>query len=254
LLRWLDVQTGSESERATEPPVIGLSATPWRGRDDDESQRLAARFDRRWMPHDQEALYERLRSRGVLAVLHYSPIRYNREINLTPEQVRYFDQYGELPDSLIEEIGNDPDRNERILECVLNSNASSILLFSNSVKHAQYLAARLHLAGCSAAAVSGETDRLARQHFIRRFKSGELKVLCNHSVLTTGFDAPKADMILISRPVFSPIRYMQMVGRGLRGPANGGTEGCLISTVEDNILNYRDRLAYHYCRRFFHSQ
>lgn len=254
LLRWLDVQTGSESERETEPPVIGLSATPWRGRDDDESQRLAARFDRRWMPHDQEALYERLRRRGVLSALHYSPIRYNRQISLTPEQVKYFDQYGELPDSLIEEIGNDPDRNERILECVLNSNASSILLFANSVKHAQYLAARLHLAGCSAAAVSGETDRLARQHFIRRFKSGELKVLCNHSVLTTGFDAPKADMILISRPVFSPVRYMQMVGRGLRGPANGGTESCLISTVEDNILSYRDRLAYHYCRRFFHSQ
>ncbi len=254
LLRWLDVQTGSESERVTEPPVIGLSATPWRGRDDDESQRLAARFDRRWMPHDQEALYERLRRRGVLSALHYSPIRYNRQISLTPEQVKYFDQYGELPDSLIEEIGNDPDRNERILECVLKSNASSILLFANSVKHAQYLASRLHLAGCSAAAVSGETGRLARQHFIRRFKSGELKVLCNHSVLTTGFDAPKADMILISRPVFSPVRYMQMVGRGLRGPANGGTESCLISTVEDNILNYRDRLAYHYCRRFFQSQ
>jgi superfamily II DNA or RNA helicase len=254
LLRWLDVQIGGESERETEPPVIGLSATPWRGRDDDESQRLAARFDQRWMPHDQEALYERLRRRGVLSALHYSPIRYNRQISLTPDQARYFDQYGELPDSLIEEIGNDPDRNERILDCVLNSSASSILLFANSVKHAQYLAARLHLAGCSAAAVSGETDRLARQHFIRRFKSGELKVLCNHSVLTTGFDAPKADMILISRPVFSPVRYMQMVGRGLRGPANGGTESCLISTVEDNILSYRDRLAYHYCRRFFHSQ
>ena len=35
---------------------------------------------------------------------------------------------------------------------------------------------------------------------------------------------------------------------------SGGTESCLISTVEDNILSYRDRLAYHYCRRFFHSQ
>ena len=254
LLRWLDVQTGNETERETEPPVFGLSATPWRGRDDDESNRLAARFDRRWMPHDQEALYERLSQRGVLSALHYSPIQYNRQISLTPEQVKYFDQYGEFPDSLIEEIGNDPDRNERILECVNDSSASSILLFANSVKHAQYLAARLHLGGCSAAAVSGETDPLARQHFIRRFKSGELRVLCNHSVLTTGFDAPKADMILISRPVFSPVRYMQMVGRGLRGPANGGTESCLISTVEDNILSYRDRLAYHFCRRFFHSK
>ncbi|PYD49490.1 hypothetical protein CFR79_14400 [Komagataeibacter saccharivorans] len=251
LLRWLDVQTGGESTREREPPVLGLSATPWRGRDDDESARLASRFDRRWLPADQEGLHQELKRRKVLSELRYSPIHYDRPVSLSPSDVRHFEQYGELPESVIEELGSDPDRNERILDRVLSSSASSILLFANSVKHAQYLAARLHLAGCPAAAVSGETDKLARQHFIRRFRSGELRVLCNHSVLTTGFDAPRSDMVLVSRPVFSPVRYMQMVGRGLRGPANGGTETCEVATVEDNILSYRDRLAYHYCRRFF---
>jgi hypothetical protein len=38
-----------------------------------------------------------------------------------------------------------------------------------------------------------------------------------------------------------------------RGPENGGTEACTIVTVEDNIINYRDRRAYHYCRRFFEA-
>lgn len=251
LLRWLDVQTGSETDREVEPPVIGLSATPWRGRDDDESARLAARFDRRWLPADQERLHEELRRRRVLAELRYSPIHYDKPVHLSEAAIRHFEQYGELPEFVVEEIGSDPDRNELILDRVLASDASSILLFANSVAHAQYLAARLHLAGCPAAAVSGETDRLARQHFIRHFRSGEIRVMCNHSVLTTGFDAPKSDMILISRPVFSPVRYMQMVGRGLRGPANGGTDSCQVVTVEDNILSYRDRLAYHYCRRFF---
>ena len=33
-------------------------------------------------------------------------------------------------------------------------------------------------------------------------------------------------VVVISRPVFSAVRYMQMVGRGLRGPKNGGTEIC----------------------------
>jgi superfamily II DNA or RNA helicase len=148
-------------------------------------------------------------------------------------------------------MGQDSDRNDLIIDAIVNSKAESILLFANSVAHAQYLAARLHLAGCPAAAVSGETDRLARQHFTRRFRAGDLRVICNHSVLTTGFDAPKADMVLISRPVFSPVLYMQMVGRGLRGPANGGTGHCEITTVEDNIINFKDRLAYHFCRRFF---
>jgi hypothetical protein len=75
-------------------------------------------------------------------------------------------------------------------------------------------------------------------------------VLCNF-VLTTGFDAPKTDMTLISRLVFSPVRYMQMVGRGLRGKKNCGTRACRIVTVLDNLGRYKDQHPYHYCRHYF---
>jgi superfamily II DNA or RNA helicase len=51
--------------------------------------------------------------------------------------------------------------------------------------------------------------------------------------------------------VFSPVHYMQMVGRGLRGPKNGGTEICKIITVVDNLLQYGDRLAYHYFVKYY---
>jgi superfamily II DNA or RNA helicase len=251
LLRWLDVQVGSEREREREAPILGLSATPWRGYNEDESRRLAARFDRRWFPADQAGLHDKLSEMGVLANRSYRPLRYDRLITLTEREIQHVDRLGELPDSVIDRLSEDSDRNDLIIDAVVNSKAESILLFANSVAHAQYLAARLHLAGCPAAAVSGQTDRLARQYFTGRFRAGEIRVICNHSVLTTGFDAPKVDMVLISRPVFSPVRYMQMVGRGLRGPANGGTAHCEILTVEDNILNFQDRLAYHFCRRYF---
>ena len=46
-------------------------------------------------------------------------------------------------------------------------------------------------------------------------------MICNAVVFATGFDAPGVDLVLIARPVFSPVRFMQMVGRGLRGPKNG---------------------------------
>lgn len=61
-------------------------------------------------------------------------------------------------------------------------------------------------------------------------------------------------MILISRPVFSPVLYMQMVRRGLTGPANSGTDHCEIVTVEDNIVSFSNRLAYYFCKRFFDAQ
>ena len=251
LLRWLDIQVGSERSREREAPLLGLSATPWRGYNEEESERLAARFDRRWFPADQAELHHTLSAMGVLADRSYRPLRYDRPVELTPREQQHVETFGELPDSVIERIGEDADRNRLVVNAVLQSTASSILLFANSVAHAQYLAARLHLEGCPAAAVSGQTSRLARQYFTRKFRSGELRVICNHSVLTTGFDAPKSDLILISRPVLSPVLYMQMVGRGLRGPENGGTPHCDIVTVEDNIVSFRDRLAYQFCRRYF---
>ncbi len=251
LLRWLGLQVGHTRVREHEPPMLGLSATPWRGYNEDESKRLAARFDRRWFPANQAELHDKLMKKGVLARRHYRPLSYGKPFTLTERELHYIENYGELPDSVAQRMGEDMDRNALIIDAIAKSKAQSILLFANSVEHAQFLAARLHLAGYSAAAVSGETDKLARQHFIRQFQNGQLRIICNHSVLATGFDAPKVDMILISRPVLSPVRYMQMVGRGLRGPRNGGTEYCEIVTVEDNIVNYRGNLAYHYCRRFF---
>jgi superfamily II DNA or RNA helicase len=128
-----------------------------------------------------------------------------------------------------------------------------VLLFANSVEHAQHLTARLCLTGVPSASIYADTDTAVRQYFIRQFLEDRIKVLANYQVLATGFDAPKTATIVISRPVFSAVRYMQMVGRGLRGPENGGTEKCRIITVVDNLLQYGDRLAYHYFLRHYSS-
>ena len=58
-------------------------------------------------------------------------------------------------------------------------------------------------------------------------------------------------MVFIARQVFSPVRYMQMVGRGLRGEKNGGTARCRIVTVVDNLGRFQDRHPYQYCRQYF---
>lgn len=113
------------------------------------------------------------------------------------------------------------------------------------------MAARLNLAGVAAAAISGETPRTARRWFLDQFRRGDVRVLCNHSVLTTGFDGPRTDMVLIARQVFSPVLYMQMIGRGLRGEKNGGTASCRIVTVIVNLGRFRDRHPYHYCRNLY---
>lgn len=258
LLRWMDAEAlrPGAAER-DEPAIVGLSATPFRT-DDDESQRLARRFDSRWLPSDQEQLYARLRSQGVLARAQDESLDSGAALNDDE-----LDKLERLPDSwegldfenvleaINQRLAGDPRRNERLIAFIEASAERSILFFTNSVAHAEEMAARLNLAGICAAAISGGTPTVARRYFLDRFQVGQIRVLCNHSVLTTGFDAPRTDMVLIARQVFSPVRYMQMVGRGLRGERNGGTSSCRIVTVVDNLGRFADRHPYHYCRHYF---
>ena len=59
-----------------------------------------------------------------------------------------------------------------------------------------------------------------------------------------GFDAPGVRALYIARPTFSPNAYIQMAGRGLRGPANGGKEECLIVDMADNFGDINDLLGF----------
>jgi superfamily II DNA or RNA helicase len=48
----------------------------------------------------------------------------------------------------------------------------------------------------------------------------------------------------VARPTYSPNVYQQMIGRGLRGLRNNGTERCLILNVRDNVINHQQQLAF----------
>ncbi len=262
LLRWLDAEAPKPGTFAKdEPPILGLSATPFR-RNDEESQRLAKRFDKRWFPLEQEQLHARLYAKGVLAEAAYEALPSGTA--LLDEEIK---RLAELPEpwegidfenileAINQRLAGDTQRNRRLVERIKHgikhAGERSILFFTNSVQHAEEISARLNLARISSAAISGITPRVARRYFLDRFHGGDIQVLCNHAVLATGFDAPKTDMVLIARQVFSPVRYMQMVGRGLRGEKNGGTASCRIVTVEDNLGRFQDRHPYHHCQRYF---
>jgi len=258
LLRWLDAEAPKPGTFAKdEPPILGLSATPFR-RDDEESQRLAKRFDKRWFPLEQEELHARLYAQGVLAEAVYEALPSGT--GLLDEEIK---RLAELPEpwegldfenileAINQRLAGDTQRNQRLVERIKQAGERSILFFANSVQHAEEISARLNLTRISSAAISGITPRVARRYFLDRFHGGDIQVLCNHTVLATGFDAPKTDMVLIARQVFSPVRYMQMVGRGLRGEKNGGTACCRIVTVEDNLGRFQDRHPYQHCQRYF---
>ena len=85
----------------------------------------------------------------------------------------------------------------------------------------------------NAEVIIGETKGEERKRLIENFKNGSIKTLVNCQVLTTGFDAPNIDCVILLRATRSAGLYYQMVGRGLR--TADGKKDCLILDYGKNI-------------------
>lgn len=90
---------------------------------------------------------------------------------------------------------------------------NGILVFTKFVEDAERLAEDL---GPVCEMVSGSTPKKEREEILERFKSGDISVVANVGVLTTGFDFPALDTIVLARPTMSLALYYQMVGRAIR--------------------------------------
>lgn len=112
----------------------------------------------------------------------------------------------------------------------------SVLIFAAGVKHAEHVQRVLHGAGHECGFVCGDTLPFERAETLERFKAGALKYLVNVNVLTTGFDAPNIDCVVLLRPTNSPGLFYQCCGRGFR--LHPSKENCLVLDFGGNILRH----------------
>ena len=99
-----------------------------------------------------------------------------------------------------------------IIERLLKVNRRGILVFTRFLKEAERLEKTF---GCCAI-VSGSTPKSEREQILEKFKAGDIKVVANVGVLTTGFDYPELDTVVLARPTMSLSLYYQMIGRAIR--------------------------------------
>jgi superfamily II DNA or RNA helicase len=238
----------------TRCPFVGLTATPFRGTSTEETDRLVSRYGHNRLDHHADGTeilgedpYLTLQNLKVLARVKHRQLEGMR-MELDAAERENFEQLRRLPSSVEERIGLDHQRNQTLLDTITELPADwPVLLFAASVNHARLMAALLTRAGVRAAAISGDTDIGVRRHLIDQFRKRKIRVLANYGVLSQGFDAPATRAVIVARPTYSPNVYQQMIGRGLRGEANGGKDECLIVNVADNIDQYGEELAF---RRF----
>ena len=107
-----------------------------------------------------------------------------------------------------------------------------ILAYVPSVEDAVSLAAAYPNSGV----VYGEQDKREREEVIRRFKAGELRVIFNVRVLSTGFDYTGIDCIVLGISAASIALYYQIIGRGTR--IDPDKYDCLVIDLGGNVKRF----------------
>ncbi len=107
-----------------------------------------------------------------------------------------------------------------------------ILAFVPSVADAIGLADRYP----DSAAIYGEMDKAERADIIRRFREGEIRVIFNVRVLSTGFDYTGIDCIVLGISTASIALYYQIIGRATR--IDPGKADALIIDLGGNVERF----------------
>ena len=216
-------------ERVEGRQVIGLTATPYRlGQTIDPKT-----INSKWPKYGSILKFlTRTRPRIFDQVLYHCQIKTLLDAGYLAN-LRYFDMNAlELDNVKLNSTGADYDdlslfkefQRVGFYEYTLNivkrvmrpkdgSVRHGILVFVRFVEDAERLADDL-MGFCEV--VSGSTPKKEREAILERFKSGETEVVANVGVLTTGFDHPALDTIILARPTMSLALYYQMVGRAIR--------------------------------------
>jgi len=205
--------------------IIGLSATPYRlghGYIHDGDDVI---FDDLIQPVSIEELV----SNGYLSPLRSKHTEHLLDTNGVKKQ------NGEFIASSLEKAVDTFDNNRIAVEETIKraSDRKSWLFFCAGVNHAQHVAELLNDYGVSAECLTGETSQGKRDQILNDFKSGTIRALTNVNVLTTGFDYPGIDCLIMLRPTLSPGLYVQMAGRGMRVAEGKGD--CLVLDFAGNV-------------------
>lgn len=101
----------------------------------------------------------------------------------------------------------------KIVERLLVAGRTSILVFTRFTQEAEYVQ---KMCSAPSAIVTGETPKKEREQILADFKAKRINVVANVGVLTTGFDYPELDTIVMARPTMSLALWYQICGRAIR--------------------------------------
>jgi superfamily II DNA or RNA helicase len=112
-------------------------------------------------------------------------------------------------------------------------NGKKTIVFNCNIEHSDLTAKAFNDAGIRSYSITSKTSDEERAWILKEFKEGGFMVLNNCGILTTGYDEPSIENIMLNRATNSLTLFLQMIGRGSRIFPNK-----LFFTVFDYGLNH----------------
>jgi len=106
------------------------------------------------------------------------------------------------------------------------------ICYCSSISHSERMAEEFQASGINAVHFDGNTPAAQRTDIISRFRSGEIKILCNVDLISVGFDVSDCWCCILLRPTMSTALFIQQACRALR-PQPGK-----IAVILDHVGNY----------------
>lgn len=188
-------------ERAGNPQLIGYTATPYR----QGSGNLS------WGGRIYEVEYKELFEAGYIL----PPVNKGY---LAPDLSSIPIIRGEFVESRVANIFLEPELLTESLRRLIayGNERNSVVVFCQSLKHAETITEALNDNGQSTIMVSGDTPKCSLNTHLANFEKRQFKYLVNCDILTEGYDMPSCDMVAILRATVSKAKFEQMAVRGTR--------------------------------------
>ncbi|MBL7923535.1 MAG: DEAD/DEAH box helicase [Bacteroidia bacterium] len=183
--------------------VLGVTATPLSS---DSTIRMRDTYDELIVGESISSLVEK----GFLA----KAITYHYHVGLTSLKVG---RSGDYTVSSSERLYNNHAMQDKLLaaykeKCI----GKKTLIFNNGIATSQYVYATFREAGFDIRHLDHSHTARERREILDWFRDKPDAILTSVSILTTGFDEPTVECIILNRATKSLTLYFQMIGRGSR--------------------------------------
>ena len=216
--------------------ILGLTATPMHN-----DRRISGWLEKIYDQPRYEVDKSELQAQKILAISKYiekdTGEQFEVDDNLFDHLVN---KHKDLPESIIDNLANNQNRNNFIISDYLNNKAEygKTLIFADRWFQCDYIVEKLKENDIKANAVysvvtgqdqdfkggSGHRNNKENEEIMQDFRDGKYDVIVNVKMLTEGVDVPDVKTVMITRQTTSPILLTQMIGRALRGEKAGGGE------------------------------